>query len=145
MYKSILIPTDGSGFCERAVRQGIALAKSIGAKVVGVTVSQPLHTAIPRDLVPEHLVAIVEAEIVKSANERLAGLQQAAVAAGVAVETVRASHDHPWEAIVRTAKDKSCDLIVMASHGRRGVSSLILGSETQKVLTHTDLPVLVVR
>ena len=65
--------------------------------------------------------------------------------AGVQVETVRQSNDHPWEAIVQTAKDKQCDLIVMASHGRRGVSAVVLGSETQKVLTHSTVPVLVVR
>ena len=72
-------------------------------------------------------------------------INDAAQAAGVQVELVRHSNDHPWEAIVQTAKDKQCDLIVMASHGRRGVSALVLGSETQKVLTHSDLPMLVVR
>jgi nucleotide-binding universal stress UspA family protein len=81
----------------------------------------------------------------KLAAEKLAFVDQAAKAVGVAVETVRASNDHPWETIVQTAKDRGCDLIVMASHGRRGLSAMLLGSETQKVLTHSTIPVLVVR
>ena len=75
----------------------------------------------------------------------LASSKNSHEAAGVQVETVQQSNDHPWKAIVQTAKDKQCDLIVMASHGRRGVSALVLGSETQKVLTHSTVPVLVVR
>lgn len=145
MYKKILIPTDGSEFCERAVRHGVDLAKLVSAKVVAVTVSQPLHTAIPRELIPQNLLNTVEGEITKLANEKLASVERAAKAAGVPIETVRASRDHPWEAIVQVAKDKGCDLIVMASHGRRGVSAMILGSETQKVLVHSNVPVLVVR
>lgn len=145
MYKTILIPTDGSEFCERAVQQGVALARLMGAKVVAVTVTQPLHTGIPKSLIPENLLSTVETEILKQASANLAAAEKAAKAAGVAVETVRASRDHPWEAIVQTAKDKGCDLIVMASHGRRGVSAMILGSETQKVLVHSTVPVLVVR
>jgi nucleotide-binding universal stress UspA family protein len=145
MYRSILIPTDGSDFCERAVSAGVALAKATGAKVVGLTVTQPVHMAVPRNLVPEHLLATAEAEIAKEAKAKLVSLESMAKAAGVAVETARASHDHPWEAIVQTAADKGCDLIVMASHGRRGVAALVLGSETQKVLTHTAVPVLVIK
>ena len=145
MYKTILIPTDGSEFCQRALQQGIALAKLTGAKVIGVTVSQPLHTAIPKELIPENLLASVQGEIAKAAQEKLAVVEKAAKAAGVPVETVKASRDHPWEAIVATAKDKGCDLIVMASHGRRGISAMVLGSETQKVLVHSTIPVLVVR
>lgn len=145
MYKSILIPTDGSEFCERAVQHGVGLAKLMSAKVVAVTVTQPLHTGIPKSLIPANLLSTVEAEIVKQANANLAGAEKAAKAAGVPIETVRASRDHPWEAIVQTAKDKGCDLIVMASHGRRGVSAMILGSETQKVLLHSSVPVLVVK
>jgi nucleotide-binding universal stress UspA family protein len=145
MYKNILIPTDGSEFCERAVQHGVNLAKLMNAKVVAVTVTQPLHTAIPKSLIPENLINTVEAEIVKQASANLAGAERAAKAAGVPIETVRASRDHAWEGIVETAKDKGCDLIVMASHGRRGVSAMILGSETQKVLVHTTVPVLVVR
>ena len=145
MYKCILIPTYGSEFCERAIRHGVSLAKLTQAKVVGLTVTQPLHTGTPRGLIPANLAGTIHAETVKLAAEKLAFVEQAAKAAGVAVETVRASHDHPWESIVHTAKDKGCDMIVMASHGRRGLSAMILGSETQKVLPHSTIPVLVVR
>lgn len=145
MYKSILIPTDGTEFCQRAIRHGVALAKMSGAKVIGVTVTPPLHSAIPRTMIPQHLAAVIHAETAKIADEKLAAIRREAEAAGVMVETVRATKDNPWEAIVQTATDKGCDLIVMASHGRRGVAGLMLGSETQKVLTHSTTPVLVVR
>jgi nucleotide-binding universal stress UspA family protein len=145
MYKCILLPTDGTEFCERAIRHGIALARLVQAKVVGVTVTHPLHSAVPRSLIPKNLAGVIHGETVKAADEMLAVVERLAREAGVQVETLRLSNDHPWEAIVQAAKDKRCDLIVMASHGRRGVSAVVLGSETQKVLTHSSIPVLVVR
>jgi nucleotide-binding universal stress UspA family protein len=145
MYKSILLPTDGTEFCERALRHGIALAKLAQAKVVGVTVTQPLHSSVPRSMIPKNLAALIHGETVKAADEKLAVIEKLAREVGVQAETLRESNDHPWQAIVQTAKDKRCDLIVMASHGRRGVSAVVLGSETQKVLTHSPVPVLVVR
>lgn len=145
MYKCILIPTDGSEFCQRAIEHGVSLAKLSQAKVIGVTVSFPLHTGTPRVLIPDNLAGVIHAETVKAADEKLAVVERTAKAAGVPVETVRKSLDHPWEGIVEVAREKGCDLIVMASHGRRGVSAMLLGSETQKVLTHTSIPVLVVR
>ena len=145
MYKSILIPTDGTEFCERAINHGIKLAKLSGAKVIGLTVAMPLHTGTPSGLIPAEIKGIIPAEMVKEADTKLAVVKKAADAAGVPVELVRQTEDHPWEAIVQTAKTKGSDLIVMASHGRRGVSAMILGSETQKVLTHSTVPVLVVR
>ena len=145
MYKCIMIPTDGTEFCQRAIQHGVALAKLCEAKIVGVTVSYPLHTGTPRVLIPSGLAGTIHAETVKAADEKLAIVAKAAKAAGVEVETIRKSHDHPWEAIVEAAKETGCDLIVMASHGRRGASALVLGSETQKVLTHSKTPVLVVR
>lgn len=145
MYKCILIPTDGSEFCERAIRHGVDLAKFVQAKVVGVTVTQPLHTGTPRAMVPANLAGMIHAEAAKQAAEKLSIIEQAAKAAGVAVEAVSESNDHPWEAILHTAKTKGCDLIVMASHGRRGVSAMLLGSEAQKVLAHSTIPVLIVR
>ena len=145
MYKCILIPTDGTEFCERAIQHGIALAKEQQAKIIGVTVTQPLHTGTPRAMIPASIAGMIHAETVKMAAEKLAFVEKAAKAAGVPFETVTESNDHPWSAIVDTAKAKGCDLIVMASHGRRGVTGMILGSETQKVLTHSTVPVLVVR
>jgi len=145
MYRCILLPTDGTEFCERAIRHGIALAKLVQAKVVGVTMTHPLHSALPRSLIPKNLAGIIHAETIKAADEKLAVVERLAREAGVQVETLRLSNDHPWEAIVQAAKDKGCDLIVMASHGRRGVSAVVLGSETHKVLTHSTVPVLVVQ
>lgn len=145
MHKRVLIPTDGTEFCVRAIRYGVSIAKLSGAKIVGVNVTPPLHTGTPRALIPENLRGIIHDETVKWAKEKLAAVEREAKAAGLEVETVHVSDDHPWEGIVRTATDKGCDLIVMASHGRRGASAMLLGSETQKVLTHSQIPVLVVR
>jgi nucleotide-binding universal stress UspA family protein len=145
MYKRILLPTDGTEFCERAIRHGADLAKLVGATVVGVTVTLPLHSAIPRSFIPKNLAGIIHSETVKLADEKLAVIQRICQDSAVPVELVRQSNDHAWEGIVQTAKEKACDLIVMASHGRRGMSAVVLGSETQKVLTHSTIPVLVVR
>jgi nucleotide-binding universal stress UspA family protein len=132
VYKRILLPTGGTELCERATRHGIALAKLVQAKVVGVTVRLPLHSAVPRSFIPKSLAGIIHSETVKIAEEKLALIQRLAETAGVKCENVRQSNDHPWEAILRTAKDKQCDLIVMASHARRGVAAVVLGGETQK-------------
>ena len=145
MYNRILLPTDGTELCERAIRHGIALAKLAQAKVIGVTVTMPLHSAVPRSFIPKDLAGIIHSETVKIADERLVVIRRLAEIEGVESEIFRRSDDHPWEAILQTAKDKQCDLIVMASHGRRGVSAMVLGSETHKVLTHSTLPVLVVQ
>ncbi|MFZ0850653.1 MAG: universal stress protein [Hyphomicrobiaceae bacterium] len=145
MYKRILLPTDGTEFSERALRHGIGIAKLTQAQIVAITVTQPPHSALPLSLIPKNLAGIIHSETVKLADENLAVVERLVREAGIPVELVRQSNDHPWEAIVLTAKEKQCDLIVMASHGRRGVSALVLGSETQKVLTHSTIPVLVVR
>jgi nucleotide-binding universal stress UspA family protein len=145
MYKRILLPTDGTELCERAVRHGISLAKLAKAKVVGVTVTQPLHTALLSSLIPKDLAGVIQGETAKMADAKLATVQRLAEAEGVEFENVRQSSDGPWEAIIQTAKDKQCDLIVMASHGRRGLPAVVLGSQTQRVLTHSSIPVLVVR
>lgn len=145
MYKRILLPTDGTEFCERAIRHGVDLAKRLGASVVGVTVTLPLHSAVPRSFIPKNLAGIIHSETVKLADEKLSAVRKAAEAADVQAELERVSNDHPWQGIIDTAQDMNCDLIVMASHGRRGVSAVVLGSETHKVLTHSKIPVLVMR
>ena len=145
MFKCILIPTDGTEFCQRAIAMGIDLAKLTGARIVGVTVMQPLHSATPEALIPAQIASMIKGETAKLAAEKLAAVEAAAKTAGIAVETVRENGDHPWEAILRAAKKHGADVIVMASHGRRGVAAMVLGSETQKVLTHSTIPVLVVR
>jgi nucleotide-binding universal stress UspA family protein len=145
MYKRILLPTDGTEFSERAIRHGVDLAKLLRANVVGLTVTPPLHSPVPLSFIPKNLGGILHTEIVKLADEKLSAIEKISGQSGVQVELVRRSSDHPWEEIVRVATEKACDLIVMASHGRRGVSAVVLGSETHKVLTHSNIPVLVVR
>jgi nucleotide-binding universal stress UspA family protein len=145
VHTCILIPTDGSEFCERAIRYGVNLARLSGAKIIGVNVTLPLHAGTPRALIPKNILDMVHTETAKVAAEKLAAVEREAKAVGLEVETFHVSDDRPWEAIVRIAKDKACDLIVMASHARRGVSAIVLGSQAHKVITHSHIPVLVVR
>jgi nucleotide-binding universal stress UspA family protein len=145
MYKHILIPTDGSLLSEDAVRQGIALAKSLGAKITAITVSPSFHTfsldpGMITDTPQEY-----QRECEALAAKTLGVAEAAAKAASVPFRAVHVVHDHPYAAIIEAAQKNQCDLIFMASHGRKGVSALILGSETTKVLTHTKIPVLVCR
>ena len=128
MYTNILIPTDGSELSGKAVDSDIALAKWIGARATALTVLPPFHTFTA-----------------EYAEKTLGAAAHAAQAAGVACEMVHVEHDYPYQAIIDTAVTKDCDLIVMASHGRHGISALVLGSETVKVLTHSKIPVLVHR
>ena len=141
MYTNILIATDGSDLAMSAARNGVALAKSVGAKVTAVTVSEPFRwfgpalTAIAEDALREGTT--------RASESALNAVFDAAKAAGVDCEKVSVEEDFPYKGIVDTAKAKNCDLIVMASHGRKGISALLLGSETVKVLTHSRIPVLV--
>jgi nucleotide-binding universal stress UspA family protein len=143
MYANILIPTDGSELAEKAVQHGIALAKAIGAKMTVLTVLPPFHTLTTDAQMIEDTPAQYEARMLDRAKRILAAAT--GEAAGIACETVHVSHEHPYLAIIDTAASKSCDLIVMASHGRHGISAIVLGSETVKVLTHSKIPVLVYR
>ena len=145
MHRHILIPTDGSELSKNAIDYGVALAKSVNAKITVLTVSTPFHTfsvepGMITDTPEQHAkrMAALAAKYLKVATE-------AALAAGVSCETMHVEHDQPYLAIIETAARKSCDLIVMASHGRRGISAMVLGSETTKVLTHSTIPVLVFR
>ena len=145
MYKKILIPTDGSPLSAAAIGQGVRLAKATGAKVMGMTVSVPFHTFALDPM----MVADTKETYKKDSEDRaaafLGAITSAAKTAGVPCEVKHVNAEHPWEAIIDTAKKAGCDLIFMASHGRKGVSGLVLGSETHKVLTHTKIPVLVSR
>jgi len=163
MFKHILLPTDGSELSVAAIDQGIRFAKSIGAKVTGLCV-MPLHykflyaAQIPteameqsakrcKELAEAYLATIEKgAEIAKELAEAyLYAIVKKAKAAEVSCDVVYERNDSPYEAIIRVAEQKGCDLIMMASHGRRGVGALLIGSETQKVLTHSKIPVLVYR
>jgi nucleotide-binding universal stress UspA family protein len=145
MYTNILIPTDGSELAGKAVRHGIALAQRIGAKVTALTVSPPFHTFTTDTQMLEDTPAQYKARMQKQAEKTLGTVVQAAHAAGVPCAAIQVEDEHPYRAIIATASTKGCDLIVMASHGRRGISALVLGSETVKVLTHSNIPVLVHR
>jgi nucleotide-binding universal stress UspA family protein len=144
MFKKILVPTDGSELSKKAVDGAMALATRLGAKVVGVTVVEPYAYSSMSEYRPESLDDY-DARMQKLAAERLAQLESAAKAANVEVETVVAKSFSPYEAIIDTAKRSDCDVIFMASHGRKGLSAVLLGSETQKVLTHSTIPVMVYR
>jgi nucleotide-binding universal stress UspA family protein len=144
MYKHILIATDGSELANKAVPHGLELAKLSGAKVTALTVRPHLD-----DFVAEGVVITVTKEeresFKREIDHHLDFTRDAAKEAGVELETVQVESGEAWKAIVEAAKEGGCDLIVMASHGRRGLSALIFGSETQGVLTHSDIPVLVYR
>lgn len=145
MYKNILIATDGSELSENAVRHGVDLAKAIGARVTGITVTIPLETYVSNEVAATIDPGIFEERTARMAEQSLAPVAEQATQAGVECETMRVQNVAVYEGIIDAADKKRCDLIVMASHGRRGLSGFILGSETTKVLTHSKIPVLVCR
>ena len=144
MYKRILVPTDGSDLTTTAVNTAITLAKTLGAQIVTVCVREPFPYGAISEMQPVPPQEFFDAQerIVAS---RVQQVQQACAAAGVVCEAHTVDAEQPWQGIIDVAKVSGCDLVVMASHGRRGLSALLLGSETQKVLTHSSVPVLVVR
>ncbi|MCL4766910.1 MAG: universal stress protein [Hyphomicrobiaceae bacterium] len=145
MYEHILVATDGSELSAAAIRHAVGLAKALQARVTALTVIRPWHTVAPGEI----MVAFPESEYRKGAEaaavKYLGVAADAAKAAGASCETRSMEHDQPWRAIISAAEADGCDLIVMASHGRTGLAALFLGSETQKVLTHGTIPVLVCR
>jgi nucleotide-binding universal stress UspA family protein len=148
MFKHLLIPTDGSELSEAAIQAGVQFAKSINAKVTGFYAMPKFHMLVyGPDGVTDKRQDFVdfEKDWKARADRFLAVIMQAAKAADVPCETSLQTSDQPYEAIIATAKEKGCDLIMMASNGRRGVQAFLLGSETQKVLTHSKIPVLVFR
>ena len=145
MYRKVLVPTDGSPLSAAAIPQAVALAKSIGAKVMGVTVSVPFHTFALDPMMVSERKDTYKKHCEELAAKSLGVIKTAASAAGVPCEVMHVNAEHPYEGIIDTAKTAGCDLIFMASHGRRGASALLLGSETVKVLTHSKIPVLVSR
>jgi nucleotide-binding universal stress UspA family protein len=144
MYKSILVPTDGSEITAKAVETAVSLAKLCGASLVTLCVKEPFPYSAISEMQPVPPQEFYDAQE-RIAAERVKAVLASASAAGVAAEGATVEALHPWEAILDAAKQKGCDLIVMASHGRRGMAALLIGSETSRVLTHSPLPVLVVK
>ena len=144
MYRHILIPTDGSELAERAVTHGLSLAKFVGAKVTVIIVEERPGVWFS---FPETGAARAFAELTEQIKEYYASaldrMANAAKQAGVPCDTVQVEDVRPYEAIIATATDRGCDLIVMGSHGRSGLSAIVLGSVTNKVLIYSKTPVLV--
>jgi len=145
MFKHLLLPTDGSPLSEAAIQKGVRFAKSIGAKVTGLCIMSSQHTFCCDAEIPAEALEQAAKRCKDLAKRYLAVVEEAAREAGVACDVVYETNDHPYEPIIQVAEQKGCDLIMMASHGRRGVRALLIGSETQKVLTHSKIPVLVYR
>jgi nucleotide-binding universal stress UspA family protein len=145
MYRHILLPTDGSELSKMALREGVDLAKALGAKVTAITVTPPFHIssfspfmlADTADQHRKHMQAL--------AGQNLDAAMKIAAVTDVPCDVVHVEHEHPYQAIIDTARDRGCDAILMASHGRRGMTAVVLGSETLKVLTHSIIPVIVYR
>ena len=144
MFKRILVPTDGSDITAKAVDAGIKLAQAVGAQLYTISVKEPFPYSAISEMQPVPPQDFFDAQD-RIANKRVHAVVEMAHAAGMKCQAHTVEALHPWEAIIDHARHTECDLLVMASHGRRGVSALLLGSETQKVLTHSTIPVLVVR
>ena len=145
MYKHLLIATDGSALAQKAVDHGLALAKALQAQATVITVTEPWDVVV----VPEAAIVFppagYEEGVATEAARILAGVNDTASKLGTSCATLHVKDRYPAEGIVETAKQKECDLIVMASHGRRGVRRLILGSAAIEVVTHSSIPVLICR
>jgi len=146
-YKNILIPTDGSALSRAAIAAGIKLAKSVGAKVTGFFAAPPATPVVYKDLLPVgYMTPREHAKTIKEAAARyLEVIEEAAKKEGVACKCIQATSDFPAEAILQVAKKEKCDLIFISSHGRRGLAGVLLGSQTQKVVAQSKIPVLVHR
>ena len=147
MYKNILVPTDGSALSRSAIAAAVKLAKAVGAKVTAVYAAPPATPLVYRDLLPvgygtsgEHAAAIR-----KAADNYLGVVEKAAKAAGVPCKLIHVTSDFPADVILATAKKEKCDLIVISSHGERGLKRILLGSQTQKVVAGAKVPVFVYR
>jgi nucleotide-binding universal stress UspA family protein len=148
MFKHILVTTDGSRLSLKGVKAGVRLAAALGAKVTGVCVIPPWRTPLYGEGVtygvPRSPAQYREATE-RAARKTLAAVEIEAEMASVPCATRFVTAERPWEGILRVAKARRCDLVSIASHGRGGLGGLLLGSETQRLLAHSKLPVLVTR
>ena len=147
MYKNILVPTDGSALSRSAIAAAVKLAKSVGAKVTAVYASPPATPLVYKDLLPVDYGTSAEhaAAIRKAAANYLGYVEKVAKAAGVPYKLIHVTSDFPADVILATAKKEKCDLIVISSHGERGLKRILLGSQTQKVVAGAKIPVFVHR
>jgi nucleotide-binding universal stress UspA family protein len=148
-YRHILVPTDGTTLSLKAAKAAAALARDLKARITAVYVTAPFMPALEGDGAILGNYAY-DQKAYRAATEKFAAMAlgkviAAAAAAKVKCDQLQVTDPQPWNGIIRTAKKSKCDLIVMASHGRRGLAGLLLGSETTKVLTHSKTPVLVCR
>lgn len=144
MFKRILVPTDGSDITTKATQTAISLARLCGAELLTIGVKEPFPYSAISEMQPVPPQEFYDAQE-RIAAENVNKVVETATAAGIKCQGHTVEALHPWEAILDHAKAQGCDLVVMASHGRRGVTALLLGSETQRVLVHSTIPVLVVR
>lgn len=145
MFKHILIATDGSEVAQKAVGQGLALARALEAKALVVTVSEPWTAVMSGEMVVAFPIDEYEKGAAANAATVLASAIEIARKLGISCETFHVRDHYPAEGIIETAKSRGCDLIVMGSHGRRGLSRLLLGSQANTVVTHSAVPVLICR
>lgn len=146
MFKNILLPTDGSELSQTAIKAGVGLAKALGANVTGFYAAPDITALVIYGEIAPYIPPLeLEKMAQNEAKKYLSVVEREARAAGVEVETVWVKNNAPYAAILEAAQKRRCDLIFMASHGRRGISALLLGSETTKVLAHSKIPVLIYR
>lgn len=145
MYKHILIATDGSELGQRAVEQGLQIAKLMQSKVTVVTVTEPWTAAVSGEWAVAFPVEEYEKASAANAATILEAVQKIAAGLSITCEAVHVKDQYPAEGIVEEAKARGCDLIVMSSHGRRGLAKFVLGSQATRVLTHTTVPLLIAR
>lgn len=145
IYKHILIATDGSELAAKGVSEGLRLAKELKAKVSAVTVTEPWTMVFGDAEVESVPIEKYQESMNESAKKTLNAVAEEAKSQGLTCQILHAQNQHPGEGILSAAKEHGCDLIVMSSHGRRGLAGLILGSQTVTVLTHSQIPVLVIR
>ncbi len=147
MFKNILIPTDGSATANKAVKAGIELALELGAKVTGFYAVEAFQPQIYGEgyMIDSRTIKTLEQRAREAGQRHIDNMAKAAQAAGVAFKGVVSVAETPYDGIIEATRKQKCDAIFMASHGRRGLAGLIMGSVTQKVLTHSKVPVLVYR
>jgi nucleotide-binding universal stress UspA family protein len=145
MFKHLLVATDGSQLSDKAGLNAVQLAKSLSARLTAITVSIPFHVFATDAVMVTDTKHGYNKDCKRRAEKYLGVIKTASESSGLSFEGIHVFHDHPYAAIIDTAAKKGCDVICMASHGRRGIAALVLGSETIKVLTHSKVPVVVWR